>query len=329
MPNTNSATRTAQANKNDEFYTLMVDIENELSKYDFEQFKNKVVYCNCDDPTWSNFFKFFTKWGKKMGIKEVHFTNYANGKRQFKQLTLFEQDDLIESIEDDKKGTAHHWIFTPETNKIVKKELKDNGDFRSDECIEILKNSDIIITNPPFSLFRKFITMNVAEYNKRILVIGGQNAITTKEIFTLIKQNKIWIGNNYHLSGFIDGEGKKLSKNDNHARASCWFTNLEVSNRKVPLVLHPQDLTKYRKYDNYNAIEVPKTKLIPDNYDKEMGVPITFLQKYCPEQFEIIDGIGRYSVLNNEETKKAGKYLSMINGVAKYFRIIIKRRKTQ
>lgn len=326
MPVKNTATRQAQANKNDEFYTLMEDIENELSQYDFAQFKNKIVYCNCDDPTWSNFFKFFIKWGKRMGIKEAHFTNYANSKREFKQLTLFDFEDLKESVEDDKKGTAHHWIYTPETNKIVKKQLKGNGDFRSEECIQILRQSDIVVTNPPFSLFRKFVTMIVEEYGKKILIIGGQNAITYKEIFKLIKDDKLWLGNIYHLSGIITGEGKRLSKNEALPRALCWFTNLDVIKRKQPLVLHPQTLSQFNKFDNYNAINIPQTKLIPDNYYEEIGVPITFLQKYCPNQFEIIDGIGRYSVLNNDETKKAGKYLSMIDGVAHYFRIIIKRR---
>lgn len=323
MPNKNKFLHPSKAEKNDEFYTLMEDIKNELSQYDFSQFKNKVVYCNCDDPTWSNFFKFFTEWGEKMGIKEAHFTNYANGKRQFKQLTLFKPNDLKESAEDDKKGTAHHWIYTPKTDKTIKKELKGDGDFSSKECLSILCKSDIIITNPPFSLLRKFVNIVAEEYKKKILIIGGQNAISYKEIFKLIKENKLWLGNTHHLSGIINSNGKKIfSKESDGAlpRACCWFTNLEVGGRQKPLVLHPQDLSTYSKYDNYDAIEIPETKLIPDNYYKEMGVPITFLQKYCPEQFEIV---GQMVTTKIDEYNFGYPY---INGKKKFARILIKRK---
>lgn len=324
MPNVNKALHTSKAEKNDEFYTLMEDIKSELSQYDFSQFENKVVYCNCDDPTWSNFFKFFKKWGEKMGIKEAHFTNYANKKRRFgDQLSLFEPDDLKESAEDDKSGTAHHWVYTPQTNKTVKMELKGDGDFCGEECLEILGNSDIVVTNPPFSLFRKFVNTVVEDYKKKILIIGGQNAITYKEVFKLIKENKLWLGNNYHLLGIINSDGRKISSKEPEGalpRACCWFTNLDVKKRTQPLVLHPQDLDKYQKYDEYDAIEIPQTKLIPDNYYEKMGVPITFLQKYCPEQFEII-GIDRYV----EDNPNYGHRFKLANKET-YARIIIKRK---
>ncbi len=188
-----SSLNRAKIQKNDEFYTLMEDIELELETYDLAQFKDKVVYCNCDDPTWSNFFKLFTKWGKRLRIKEAHFTNYANPDRKFSSLTLFDLDDLKISAEDDKKGTAHYWFYTPTAKEIIKKELNGNGDFRNDECIDFLKKADIVVTNPPFSLFREFMAI-LMEYNKKFLIIGDMNAITYKETFKLIKENKIWLG---------------------------------------------------------------------------------------------------------------------------------------
>jgi hypothetical protein len=171
----------------------MPDIENEISQYDFTLFRDKIVYCNCDDPTWSNFFKFFVKWGKKLKIKEALFTNYANKKRQFNQETLFEPGDLKESAEDDKKGIAHYWIYKPSTGKTIKKELKSDGDFRSDECIEFMKQSDIIVTNPPFSLFKEYLD-HLVKYDKKFLFFFNSNAITYKEMFKLIKEDKVWLG---------------------------------------------------------------------------------------------------------------------------------------
>ncbi|MDR0696102.1 MAG: adenine-specific methyltransferase EcoRI family protein [Christensenellaceae bacterium] len=282
MPQSNNQLHRAKELKNNEFYTFMDDIENELSKYDLAQFESKIVYCNCDDPTWSNFFKFFIKWGQRLKIKEVHFTNYANGKRQFKQLTLFELDDLKESAEDDKKGTAHHWIYTPATNKIVKKELNGNGDFRSNECKEILCKCDIVVTNPPFSLFREFIDLIIVTYNKQFLIIGDINISKYRDCFNLIKTNKFWFGYT-QVKKFINNELVKQKFGN-----KFWYTNLDVKYRHQPFVLHEQDLSQFCRYDNYDAIEVPQVKLIPDNYFEPMGVPITFLQKYCPEQFEIL-----------------------------------------
>jgi len=294
----------AKNKKYDEYYTRMVDIENEISQYEFNLFKDKIIYCNCDDPTWSNFFKFFVKWGKRLGIKEARFTNFANKKRHFKQLTLFETDDLKESAEDDKKGIAHYWIYKPTTDDIIKKELKGDGNFRSDECIKFLEQSDIVVTNPPFSLFKEYLELLV-KYDKIFLIIGNPNAITYKEMFKLIKDDKVWLGykslgtdtyfkiqadhreelvrENKEGSGYVIKNGEVLGRT-----MACWYTNLDLIKRHKPMVLHNQDLSQFCKYDNYDAIEIPKVKMIPDNYYGVMGVPITFLDKYCPDQFEII-----------------------------------------
>ena len=308
MAKQNNSLNKAKVVKNDEFYTLMSDIENELSKYDFNQFKDKIIYCNCDDPTWSNFFKFFTKWGKKLGVKEVHFTNYANTKRVWnEQLTLFEALDLEESAEDDKKGTAHHWIYRPETNIISKLQLKGDGDFRSDECINILKKCDIVVTNPPFSLLTEFLSILINN-NKKFLIIGNENEIASKSWCSYFINNQIWLGYT-HPKEFLDNySGKKKMG------FICWYTNLEVSYRKTPMQLHNQDISIFKKYDNYDAIEVPKTKLIPDNYFGNMGVPIFFVEKFCPEQFEIVD------------TTPAFGIVPKINGKKCYRRIIIRRK---
>ena len=315
MPQTNNTLNRAKDAKNDEFYTFKEDIENEISKYDLSQFENKIVYCNCDDPTWSNFFKFFTRWGQRLNIKEVHFTNFANGKREFKQLTLFESDDLVETIEDDKKGTAHHWIYTPATGKIIKKQLKGNGDFRSDECLSILNKSDIVVTNPPFSLFREFINLVVVQNKKQLLIIGDINNVSYIETFTLIKNNELWFGNTA-VKKFLTGELQTKTFGN-----KCWFTNLKVNYRNQPLVLHNQDLTQYKKYDNYDAIEVSQVKLIPDNYYDPMGVPTSFLQKYNPKQFEILGQTG--------VDIKLSKSRPYLNGKRLYARLIIRRKSNE
>lgn len=313
MPQQNNSLNKAKIVKNDEFYTLMEDIENELSKYDFNLFKDKIIYCNCDDPTWSNFFKFFTKWGKRMGIKEAHFTNYANAKRTWNsQLTLFDLYDLIESAEDDKKGTAHHWIYFPSIGKIVKKQLKGNGDFRNPECVEILDKCDIVITNPPFSIFNEFLNL-IVSHNKKYLVISDDNKLSNVDIFPLIKENKLWLGYT-RVKKFLQPDGSYKTFGN-----KCWYTNLDVTYRRQPLVLHEQDLSQFYKYDNYNAIEIPETKMIPNNYYEPMGLPTTFLHKFCPEQFEIIG-------MSGVDIKiKGGRFY--VKGKRLQPRLVIKRRK--
>jgi hypothetical protein len=246
---------------------------------------------------------------------------------------LFSQNTSEKAVWLDYYGNPNDETST-DFSTVEVKELKGDGDFRSKECIELLKQADIVVTNPPFSLFREYVAQLV-EYDKKFVIVGHQNAITYKEIFPLLKTNKIWLG-----YGFKGGAAHFISAYEDKAVASNhkegmirvsgvnWFTNLDIPKRHEDLIPYKNYTPEeYPKYDNYDAINVDKTSDIPLNYEDKMGVPITFLDKYNPEQFEIIDGIGRYSILNNEETKKAGKYLSMINGKALYFRIIIKKKR--
>lgn len=211
--------------------------------------------------------------------------------------------------------------------------LDGDGDFRSEESIGFLEEADVVVTNPPFSLFREFVAQLI-KYDKKFLIIGNNNAITYKEIFPLIKENKIWLGYgvNQTFEFRLNEKYDKWNRIENGVKygkvpAISWFTNIDTKKRHENLILYKKYTPEeYPKYDNYDAINVDRVAEIPYDYNDAMGVPITFLDRYNPDQFEIIDGIGRYSILNNEETKKAGKYLSMINGQAKYFRYIIKRR---
>lgn len=327
----NAALRKADKNKNDEFYTQLCDIEKELSHYK-EHFKGKTVLCNCDDPRVSNFFRFFALKFNEWGIKRLITTCYKN-----QDVDLFSQNTSEKAVWLDYYGNPNDNTST-DFSTVEVKELKGDGDFRSKECIELLKQSDIVVTNPPFSLFREYVEL-LLNYDKKILIIGNVNALSYKEIFPYIKNNQLWLGASIHsgdrefgvpdsypltaASSRVDADGNKYIR----VKGVRWFTNLDFKERHEDLILYktytPEE---YPKYDNYDAINVDKTSDIPLDYEDKMGVPITFLDKYNPEQFEIIDGIGRYSILNNEETKKAGKYLSMINGKALYFRIIIKKK---
>lgn len=350
----NTSLRKADKAKNDEFYTQLTDIELELKHYR-KHFVGKTVFCNCDDPYESNFFKYFAMNFNFLGLKKLIATCYMGSPvagEEFEQLSLF---DILPSEENTPKKFPYKIEITEvvdingdgavdltdveyllRNNKNSLSLLNGDGDFRSEECIKILKQADVIITNPPFSLFREYINQ-LMEYNKKFLVIGSQNAITYKEIFPLLKENKMWLGYRCGDMSFtvpeyyeeketrfwIDENGRKWRSLGN----ICWFTNLDHKKRHEELELYKKYTPEeYPKYDNYDAINVDKTADIPEDYFEEMGVPITFLDKYNPDQFEIIDGIGRYSILDNENTKKAGKYLSMIDGKAKYFRIVIKRR---
>ena len=327
----NSALRKADKNKNDEFYTQLCDIEKELSHYK-EHFKGKTVLCNCDDPRVSNFFRFFALKFKEWELKRLITTCYKN-----QEIDLFSQNDCEKAVWIDYYGNPNDETST-DFSTVEVKHLKGDGDFRSKECIELLKQADIVVTNPPFSLFREYVAQLI-EYDKKFLIIGNVNALTYKEIFPFIKENKLWLGASIHsgdrefgvpenypltASSFrVDENGKKFIR----VKGVRWFTNLDYKERYDDLVLYKSyTQEEYPKYDNYDAINVDKTTDIPLDYYGVMGVPITFLDKYNPEQFEIIDGIGRYSILNNEETKKEGKYLSMINGKALYFRIIIRKK---
>lgn len=351
----NTSLRKADKAKNDEFYTQLADIELELKHYR-KYFKDKVVFCNCDDPYESNFFKYFAMNFNYLGLKKLVATCYMGSPvvgEQFEQLSIFDilpseentpkrfpyKIEITEVIDINGDGavdlTDVEYLLRNKKNSLCL--LDGDGDFRSPECVDILKQADIVITNPPFSLFREYIGQ-LMEYDKKFLVIGSQNAITYKEIFPLLKENRMWLGYRCGDMAFtvpeyyeeretrfwIDDNGQKWRSLGN----ICWFTNLDHKKRHEELELYKRySPEEYPEYDNYRAINVDKVSDIPEDYYGEMGVPITFLDKYNPDQFEIIDGIGRYSILDNENTKKAGKYLSMIDGKAKFFRIVIKRRK--
>lgn len=330
MPN-NSGLRKADGAKNDEFYTQISDIERELNHYK-NHFKGKTILCNCDDPRVSNFFKYFALNFNEFGLKKIITTCYKN-----QDVDLFTQNDCEKAVYIEYEGNPSDPTST-DFSTIQVKNLKGDGDFRSAECVELLKQADIVVTNPPFSLFREYVAQ-LMEYQKEFIIIGNVNALSYKEIFPYVKENKIWLGYSIHSGdrefGVPEGYpltavGSRTDEKGNkfiRVKGVRWFTNIDYKERHEDLVLYKTySPEEFPKFDNYDAINVDKTSDIPMNYDGLMGVPITFFDKYNPDQFEVIDGIGRYSILHNEETKAAGKYLSMVGGKAKYFRIIIKRK---
>lgn len=287
----------AKAAKNDEFYTRLQDIENELRHYR-NHFKGKVVYCNCDDARESNFFKYFSLNFEFLGLKKLITTGY---KENGKGVALI--------YEGDKNGNRN-----VDDEEINVTELNGNGDFRSEECIEFLKEADIVVTNPPFSLFREYVAQ-LMQYGKKFLIIGNKNAITYKEIFPYIKNNELWLGIT-SVKDFIqpNGEIKKFGN-------ICWFTNLEHKRRNEELILYKHySPTEYPKYENYDAIEVGKVAEIPMDYEGICGVPITFLDKYCPTQFEIL------GIANNVRWIGDFPCLTIIKGEKVYNRILIRKR---
>ena len=367
----NAKLHKAKIEKKDEFYTQLVDIANELKHYK-NHFKNKVVYCNCDDPLASNFFKYFFLNFKYLGLKELITTCYKS--QNFKEFsaedspkksyaikitrdckvdTVGESSEILAEIEkllslslSDSPTQSKETIEAFEKNKhklksktkplkpdkpknkgqsllsiFEDKDLGNAGDFRSQDCIELLKQSDIVVTNPPFSLFREYIAQLV-EYNKKFVIVAHQNAIKYKEIFPLIKDGKLWLG-----MGFRGGAGHFINVHyEDYATAGdhregmirvsgvIWLTNLDIKKRHEILetvYTYSKYPEKYLKYDNYDAINVDKTNEIPMDYDGVMGVPITFLDKYNPEQFKIIYHLGN----------------GIVNGIKKYSRIIIQKRK--
>jgi hypothetical protein len=319
--------RKASTAKKDEFYTQLSDIENELKHYK-EHFKGKTVYCNCDDPRVSNFFHFFSYNFEKLGLKKLIATCYKN-----QDMDLFSENKSEQAIylvyEGDKNDNK-----VPDPNEIGVKKLKGDGDFRSKECIELLKQADIVVTNPPFSLFREYVAQLI-EHDKKFIIVGHQNAISYKEIFKLIKEDKMWLG--YGFKGgaahFINNHYVDYATAGNHQEGMIrvsgvtWFTNLDISKRHEDLILYKTYNPKeYPKFDHYDAINVDKTNEIPIDYEGNIGVPITFLNKYSPEQFEIIDGLNRYSILDGPTPETQGKYLSQINGNPIYVRIVIKNK---
>ncbi len=308
----------AKRGKNDEFYTQLVDIENELKHYK-EHFKDKVVLCNCDDPRESNFFIYFALNFAHLGLKKLICSCYKN-----QDYDLFSQNASSRAVYYEYMGRAKIDYNTITSSTAIKRyTFEGDGDFRSEECVDLLKEADIVVTNPPFSLFREYVAQLI-KYDKKFLIIGHQNAITYKEIFTLFKEDEIWLG-----YGFRGGAAHFINKHyQDYATASDhrdgmirvsgvhWFTNLEHDKRNQELILYKKyNSEAYPKYDNYNAINVNKVAEIPCDYFGVIGVPITFLDKYNPKQFEII------------KFRKGddGKDLS-INGKCPYFRILIRRR---
>lgn len=341
----------AKEAKKDEFYTQLDDINNELKHYR-EHFRGKTVLCNCDDPRISNFFTYFAYNFEFLGLKKLITTCYKN-----QNVDLFSQNQSEQAVyliyEGDKNGN-----HTPDANEIGVMPLKGDGDFRSKECIELLKEADIVVTNPPFSLFREYVAQ-LMEYDKEFLIIGNQNALLYKEIFPLIRDNKMWLGASIHSGDRkfwvpedyelkaagcgIDATGRKFIR----VKGVRWFTNLDYKERHEDLILYKNytpDL--YPKYENYDAINVNKTEDIPCDYEGIMGVPITFMDKYNPDQFEIIGlgianlglsiGVQPYKPEHKKYRKEIQKRgavdgdLYMMNGdevVVPYARILIRRKK--
>lgn len=306
----------AKLAKEDEFYTQLSDIERELKHYK-KHFKGKTVYLNCDDPRVSNFFHYFSYNFETLGLKKLIATCYKNQK-----MDLFSQNESEEAIclvyEGDKNGN-----MIPDSGEIGIKPLKGDGDFRSAESIDLLKEADIVVTNPPFSLFREYVAQ-LMEYDKKFLIVGNQNAISYKEIFSLIKANKVWLGVNngdmsfkvpeYYESRatrfWVDEKGQKWRSLGNAA----WYTNLDFAKRHEDLILYKTyDPELYPSYDNYDAIEVSKVVDIPMDFNGVMGVPLTFLDKYNPGQFEILGLSGN----SYPTTKSYGKKERVVDGVRK------------
>lgn len=286
----NRSLQAAKTAKEDEFYTQLSDIERELKHYK-KHFKGKVVYCNCDDPRVSNFFHYFSYNFEKLGLKKLTATCYKS-----QSMDLFSQNDSEEAIwleyHGDKNGSG-----VPEPEEIGIEPLKGDGDFRSPESIELLKQADIIVTNPPFSLLREYISQ-LMEQDKKFVIIGSGNALTTKDIFPLVKEGKIWLGygfdagNAYFKTPNPEGFARGVYNPETGLvkfRNVAWLTNLDLAKRHEDLILYKSyDLGEYPTYDNYDAIEVSRVKDIPSDFDGVMGVPFTFLDSHNPNQFEIL-----------------------------------------
>lgn len=290
----------ARKAKNDEFYTRLCDVENELRHYS-KHFKDKVVLCNCDDPTWSAFWKYFHINFKILGLKKLIGTHFEN-KEPHSYAVVYEGGN------DDN------------TNDAKNEPLIGDGDFRSTECLEYLKECNIVVTNPPFSLFREFIG-TLRSYNKKFLVVGNKNAITYKGVFDLIRDNRMWLGySNISILDLPDGTERK------DGGLSRWFTNLEIKKRYEDLLLYKTyKSADYPNYDNYDAINVDKVKDIPMDYDGVMGVLISFIDKYNPNQFEIVGSTYKWC---SEGIRIDGNndLCPSVNGKPRYKRLFIKRK---
>jgi len=350
----NSDLRKANKAKNDEFYTQLGDIEKELRHYKVH-FKNKVVYCNCDDPYESNFFKYFAMNFNFLWLKKIIATSYSSSPIAHTQLNIF-WDKKSYKIEINEVYDANgDWAedladvkYLLESGKWKNKisVLEWDGDFRSKECIEILKNVDIVVTNPPFSLFREYISQ-LLEYNKKFIILSNMNAISYKEIFPLLKNNKIWTWYWFNMSmvyktaypNLLEANRKYViwkwyNPDEWYVKvpAICWLTNLDIKKRHENLILYKKYTPEeYPKFDNYEAINVDKVSDIPEDYFETMWVPITFLDKFNPDQFEILDWLHRYSLFDlcktNEYIRENRLEATDVDGKSKYFRVIIRRKK--
>lgn len=344
----NRSLHAAKATKQDEFYTQLSDIEKELKHYQ-RHLKDKTVLCNCDDPRVSNFFKYFINNFEKLALKKLIATCYQNDKPD-----LFSQHKSDRGIYFEYSGEQKQQRL-PDAAKIMPRELKRDGDFRSEECVNLLKQADIVVTNPPFSLFREYVTQLV-ENRKKFLIIGNHNAITYKEIFSLLKGNKIWLGYSHPVAFMVpdhyemrqirswrEADGTNWRSLGN----ACWFTNLDIAKRHEDLTLYRTfDRKRYPAYDNYDAIEVSTYKDIPLDFDGVMGVPVTFLEHHNPDQFEIVgtlesndpDNDYRTRVYTSQECRKAylerfgkpGVYdlnaSGVVKGVKVFKRILIRKK---
>ena len=302
--------------KNDEFYTQLTDVAKELMHYK-AHFKDKIVLCNCDDPTWSAFWKYFHLNFAELGLKKLISTHYDKTEPTYKMEYTGGDDNNIEVG--------------------VKTSLEGNGDFRNQECLDLLDESDIVVTNPPFSLFREYVAV-LMEHEKKFLIIGNRNALTYKEIFPLIRNNELWLGN-----GFQNGNAYfNIPKNSDTSiyakgvydeetglvkfRNCVWFTNMDLAKRHEKIILWKNYTPEeFPKYDNYDAINVSKVSDIPCDYDGVMGVPITIIDFYSPEQFEIVGISG--SLANPiiiDGSRKSGRFY--IDGKRMYDRIVIRKK---
>jgi hypothetical protein len=320
----------AKNSKKDEFYTQLSDIERELRHYK-KHFKNKVVYCNCDDPRVSNFFHYFSYNFEKLGLKKLITTCYKNQEMDLFSKNASENAIYLEYEGDKNKNNV------PDADEIGVKHLKGDGDFRSKESIELLKQADIVVTNPPFSLFREYVSQLI-EYKKKFIIIGHQNAITYKEIFPLLKENKAWLGYGFkgNAAHFINEHYEDYATAGDHKEGMIrvsgviWLTNLDISKRHEELILYKEyNENDYPEYDNYKAIEVSKTKDIPIDYNGLMGVPITFMNKYNPDQFEIVWTTDRGGDGMLEDYKKQHERFDapVISGKGVYKRILIRHKR--
>ncbi|MGI6013112.1 MAG: adenine-specific methyltransferase EcoRI family protein [Oscillospiraceae bacterium] len=358
----NTALNKAAMAKKDEFYTQLTDIEKELRHYK-KFFRGKIVFCNCDDPYESNFFKYFAMNFNSLGLKKLITTCYATSPIVYTQLSLFGEEEIfavepckhkpykIEITEvTDENGDGRIDLADVEyllKNRNNSKSLLDgDGDFRSPECVELLKQADVVVTNPPFSLFREYVSQLI-EYQKHFIIIGNMNAIHYKEIFPLIRDNKLWIGPSIHSGDRkfnvpddyplkaagcgVDENGKKYIR----VKGVRWFTNLDIAQRHEKLILYkPYTPEEYPKYSNYDAINIDKVSDIPCDYYEDMGVPDSFLDQYNPEQFEII-GLGcgdlakEIGITKNYRGRTDLAYVKDGQNKCPYSRIVIRRKQVQ